>query len=175
MRLSKMKKILEIQHKLQCIYEASEEPTVKVPLALQTMEWKYFAESYAAAAKLIAETAPWLFLPRLQLAGHSVELALKACLSASGVQPPNEHNLVKLYCLVSDRGFKLNELEQACIVHLEHFYHQDLSTRTKFKARYPTTPSERRGGAVPDNSVFEAIVRSLCRQAEKVNAANLPT
>jgi HEPN domain-containing protein len=170
-----VKKILEIQNKLQHIYEASAESAVELPLPLQAMEWKCFAESYAKAAKLIAETSPGLWLQRLQLAGQSIELALKACLSASGIQPPNEHNLVKLYCLVSDRGFELNEFEQACIVHLEHFYHQDLATRTKFKARYPTTHSERLGGAVPDNSVFEAIVRSLCEQAEKVNAASLPT
>jgi hypothetical protein len=73
---------------------------------------------------------------------------------------------------VSDKGFELSEFEQACIVHLEHFYNQDLATQTKFKARYPTTHSESLGGAVPDNSVFEAIVRSLCEQTEKIVAAN---
>ncbi len=170
-----MKKILEIQHKLQQIYKAPADTTVEVPLTLQAMEWMYFAENYAKAAKLIAETSPELWLQRLQLTGYSIELALKAYLSASGVKPPKEHSLVKLYCLVSDKGFELSELEQACIVHLEHFYNQDLATQTKFKARYPTTHSERLGGAVPDHSVFEAIVRSLCEQAEKISAANLPT
>jgi hypothetical protein len=168
-----MKKILEIQRKLQQIYKASADTTVRVPLVLQAMEWKYFAEDYAKAAKLVAATSPELWLQRLLLTGYSIELALKACLLASGVQPPKEHSLVKLYCLVSDKGFELSELEQACIVHLEHFYNTDLATQTKYKARYPTTHSERLGGAVPDHSVFEAIVRSLCDKAEKISAAKL--
>jgi len=66
---------------------------------------EYFAEGYAKAAKLVAEASPELWLQRLQLTGHSVELALKSYLAASGVQPPAEHSLVKLYCLVSDNGF----------------------------------------------------------------------
>lgn len=165
---------MEIKRRLQQTYRAVgalPDTTITAPLAIQAKEWWYFARDYSRAAQVIYEKSPYLWLPRLMLTGHSIELALKACLLELGIQPPREHSLVNLYCLLSDREFELSELEQACIVHLEHFYNMDLATETKYKSRYPATRSEHLGGAVPDHPVFENIIESLFGQAEKIRAA----
>ena len=161
-----MSTIFEIQERVRQMYEAAYEPSAKLPLAVQAMELLAFARTYAAAATLVAEHADHLWLPRLQLTGQAVELALKACLAASESPPPAEHDLVMLYSLAAEHGHLLSEFEQAAIVHLAHFYHQDLATETKFKSRYPARTAEQLGGAIPDNATYAQLVRALCTQAE---------
>ena len=123
-----MKKILEIQSKIRRLYEWQSKSVIENPLHLQAEMFKGFAKDYLEAAKFLDDALSALWLQRLQLTGHGIELALKMCLLISGDPPPNTHDLVKLYCLVSEKGFSLSELEQACIVHLDHFCHQDLAT-----------------------------------------------
>jgi len=165
-----MNRILEIQRELREVYAAQGPAGVDIPLSIRSQLFRTFARNYAAAAKLVSEGTPSLWLVSLQLAGQSVELALKACISVSGTQPPKHHQLVELYCLVANQGFEISEREQALVVHLEHFYSRDLATETRFKARYPTDRDEALGGAVPDNSDLLRIVESLCKQAENRNA-----
>jgi HEPN domain-containing protein len=107
----------------------------------------------------------------LQLTGQAVELALKGCLAASAVVPPIGHDLVNLVRQVQSHGFELDSSMCAAIVHLQHFYFQDLATGTKFKTRYPSAQFERLGGAVPSNSTFGHIVTVLSNQAEKRGGA----
>ena len=163
-----MRSIHEIQKHVGALYKATLESSVNVPLSVQALEWLAFAKDYSAAATLVAEQAKLLMLPRLQLTGQAVELALKACLAASAEQPPVAHNLVELYSLVAARGYSLSESQQAAIVHLSHFYYQDLGTNTKFKARYPAQKAENLGGAVPDDATYVQLVRSLCEQAQRI-------
>jgi HEPN domain-containing protein len=161
-----MSPILDIQERISQLYKMAHEPSAKVPLSVQALEWLAFARMYAEAATLVAEHAEHLWLPRLQLTGQAVELALKACLAASESQPPVDHDLVKLYVLIAKQGYLLSEFEQAAIVHLAHFYHRDLATKTRFKARYPAPTTEQLGGAVPDDATYSQLIRSLCTQAE---------
>lgn len=162
-----MSSIVHIQRQISALYASiAERSPLTIPLRVQAGEWLTFANSYSIAATLVAGGAEHLWLPRLQLTGHAVELALKACLAAASTRPPNEHDLVRLCILATDHGYVLSQAEQAAIVHLTHFYHRDLATRTKFKARYPTPNMERLGGAVPYDSTYRGLVQSLCEQAE---------
>jgi|GEM_PF-6392235 len=145
-----MTKIRDIQRQIQKLYEGLGEPAYELPLPLRVKEFISFAKEYSAAATLIAEKAPQLMLARLQMTGQSVELALKACLAARGIEPPLDHDLVKLCESASSNGYCLSDFELAAVVHLSHFYHRDLETSTKFKLRYPTKRTERLGGAIPD-------------------------
>jgi HEPN domain-containing protein len=159
-------KIREIQKQLTEIYAAQGQAGADIPCPVKSQLFRSFAGRYSTAAKLVSESTPELWLVSLQLAGQSVELALKACISAASIQPPKHHQLVELYCLAADQGFGITEREQALVVHLEHFYSRDLATETRFKTRYPTDRDEALGGAVPDSSDFCRIVESLCKQAE---------
>ena len=100
------------------------------------------------------------------MTGHAVELSLKACLVAAGTKP-HGHDLVGLYKDAADLGFQLEDSDIAALIHLQHFYFQDLATSTKYKARYPTISSETLGGSVPSNATFVAIIHSLIEQAEQ--------
>lgn len=169
-----MTKILDIQGEIQKLYKRVREPAYELPLPLRVTQLVSFAKEYSAAATLIAEKAPQLILPRLQMTGQSVELALKACLAARGTEPPFDHDLVKLCDLASNCGFPLSDFELAAIVHLAHFYHRDLETGTRSKLRYPTKRTEKLGGAIPDNSAFANLIHSLCQQAKSINQGKLP-
>jgi HEPN domain-containing protein len=159
-------KIREIQQELKEIYATQGPAGIDLPCPIKAQLFRTFAGNYSAAAKLVSEATPNLWLVSLQLAGQGVELALKACISAAGVQPPKHHQLVELYCLAANHGFEISEREQALVVHLEHFYSRDLATDTRFKARYPADRDEALGGAVPRNSDVCGFVETLCNQAE---------
>ena len=99
-----MGSILEVQEQLRKVYDVAQEPATEVPLCVQVLEWLSLAQEYLAAATLVSQHAEDVWLPRLQLTGHAVELALKACLAAADVSPPNDHDLVKLYVSVAELG-----------------------------------------------------------------------
>jgi HEPN domain-containing protein len=165
-----MNKIREIHLELQRRYAAQSPAELHVPLAIQAIELRSFARQYLKAAALVAAGSPDIWLVHLQLIGQGTELAMKACLASAGVPPPRApkgHDLVHLYCLAAREGFELSEFEQACLVHLDHLYHRDLATKTKFKTRYPADTDESLGGSVPDAVVLQAITESLCEQSEQ--------
>jgi HEPN domain-containing protein len=153
----------DIQERIEALYAGSEGPAVEVPLGLQAVEFVYFARDYIDAAGLL-EATPQYWLPRVQLTGQAVELALKGCLASANVAPPNDHDLAKLYREIEREGFSLEAPMFAAIVHLQHFYFEDLATKTKYKSRYPTRQTERLGGAVPRHAMFVSIVESLAQQ-----------
>jgi HEPN domain-containing protein len=135
-----MDKIEEILKKIEKLYERTKHETVAdVPLVLLAGELAAFARDYISAASILERESPEHWLPILQLTGHAVELSLKACLASAGTVPPVGHDLVELYRGAEARGFALNEPQFAAIVHLRHFYFEDLATGTRYKARYPTT------------------------------------
>jgi HEPN domain-containing protein len=160
--------IEQIQQKIAKIYQAIEvQPVVNVPPTLQVRQWASFAKDYIAAASIVEKEAPQHWLPVLQMTGQAIESSLKACLVAANTEPPNQHNLVNLYRLAAELGFQLADSDMAAIIHLQHFYFQDLATGTRYKARYPTNISEPLGGAVPSNATFVSIIHSLIEQAEQ--------
>jgi hypothetical protein len=165
--------IRRIQQKIQKIYQTIEEQKIIVPTALQVVQWVSFAEEYISAASIVDKEAPHYVLPRLQMTGQAIESALKACLVAAHVDTPNSHDIVQPYELASKHGFHLGDLDLAAIVHLGHFYFQDLATSTRYKIRYPTVETERLGGAVPTNSTFVSIIQSLSEQATARNKENI--
>ena len=162
----------EIRNRIAELYASAGTSANEVPLTIQALELISFAANYVAAAGLL-QTAPQHWLPMLQLTGQSVELALKACLAASNVAPSRGHDLLDLYAQAQSRGYALEASKYAAVVHLHHFYYQDLATNTKFKSRYPATQSERLGGAVPPHPTFSAIVSSLAEQANKRLGSNV--
>jgi hypothetical protein len=154
-----------MHEKITAIYKTIENQKISIPPVVQVEMWVSFARQYMTAATLIANQLPHLMLPRLQMTGQAIESVLKACLVAARVESPNHHDLVRLYELTERHGFKLDPFAIAAIVHLNHFYFQDVATRTKYKMRYPTEKMEHLGGAMPENSTFVSIVQILCEQA----------
>ena len=159
-------KILELQTRISALYSPRDQEYPHVPVVVRTAIWVSFAQRYSEAAKVMSEASPMLWVPALQLAGQAVELALKACLCASKIEPPHKHDLVELYGQVHDTGIVASEFQQACIAHLSHFYFRDFATGTQFKSRYPTSRAEYLGGAVPEQKHFTSLVEDLCRQAQ---------
>jgi len=159
-----MADIEEIRRKIEKIYQAIDEPKEDLPPKLRVMWWASFAKDYISAASILHKEAPQYWLPILQMTGHAVECALKACLVAANKNPPKHHDLIKLYGLVAEFGFQLSDSDKAAIVHLWNFYFEDLATHTQYKARYPAEQIERLGGTVPRHSSFVSIVDSLIEQ-----------
>jgi len=168
-----MSEVRKLQGKIVATYKTMENQSITIPSALQVEMWVSFAKEYMTAATLIAEQSPHLMLPRLQMTGQATESALKACLVAARVESPNQHDLVRLYELTENHGFQLDHFAMAALVHLGHFYFQDVATGTKYKLRYPTEKTERLGGAIPENSAFVSIVHNLCEQAIERNKQNV--
>ena len=163
-----MTDIEQIQRQIEKIYQAIKVRLVgNVPPTLQVRQWTWFAKAYIDSASIVGKEAPQHWLPVLQMTGQAVESSLKACLVAANTEPPNKHNLVNLYRLAAELGFQLADSDIAAIVHLQHFYFQDLATGTRYKARYPTNISEPLGGAVPSNATFVSMIHTLIEQAEQ--------
>jgi len=120
---------------------------------------------YLIAASILDKRGLQFINPKLQLTGHAIECSMKACIASVGVKPPNKHDLVQLYKVIEKHSFHLDNRLQAMIVHLNHHYYQDLRTGSKFKLRYPTENSERKGGAIPNHSDMVAISNTLLEQA----------
>ena len=162
-----MADIDKIVLRIETLYKQNAPTQVDVPLALQARASGYFAKDYIAAASILDHDGPQHWLPLLQLTGHAVELSLKSCLASAGSAPPHGHDLVALYRTAQKLGFELDDSDFAALVHLHHFYFQDLSTQTKFKVRYPAKQSEFLGGSVPSNSTFASIVDKPLHQSEQ--------
>ncbi len=159
-----------IHETIESLYARTDTATVDVPVELQAIELAQFAREYVSAASILEQETPQYMLPILQLTGHAVELSIKACIASAKSVPPTGHDLIELYEQAEVLGFELSEPEFAAIVHLRHFYFEDLSTKTRYKARYPTKQNERLGGSVPKSSTFTSIVNSLLDQAAQKKA-----
>lgn len=168
----------EIRGSIEASYRAGRDSDAsaecEVPLVLQAAEMVYRAKDYIGAAVVLAEGEPYHVLPMLQLAGQGIELGLKACLASVGITPQRGHDLLGLYDLVRERGFRLDARQYAMVVHVHHYYYSDFATGTKFKTRYPTDRSERLGGAIPDVAILTEAVYSLCEQAQHRSSPHEP-
>jgi hypothetical protein len=157
--------IEKIKNDIEKLYARTAGSSRDIPLELQAVELAHFARDYIRAASKLDVFMLEHWLPVLQLTGHAVELSLKACIAAAQSVPPLGHDLIELYRQAEALGFELAAPQFAAIVHLRHFYFQDLATGTKFKVRYPTRQDERLGGAVPTNATFTSVVDALLKQA----------
>jgi len=158
--------IEQIQGKIKKLYKAGEVlPVVDFSPKQQVMEWALFAKGYIEAASIVEKEAPQHWLQVLQLTGQAIESSLKACLVAASAPIPRSHDLVKLYKLAAELGFRLDDSGKAALAHLNHFYFKSLATDTPLSTRYPTdTPV---WGSVPRNATFVSINHLLIEQAEK--------
>ncbi len=162
-----MSKIENTQNKIKKLYEFTSEPSFSIPKELQAYELAHIAIEFLAAASILEKKRHHLINPQLQLTGHAIECSMKACIASVSAKPSNSHDLVKLYKIIENNGFRLEDRLQAMIVHLNHSYYQDLRTGTKFKLRYPTETSENSGGTYPLHSDMVAIINSLIDQAAR--------
>ena len=158
-----MSNIDQIQQKIGSLYQGLQPSDVVISFAMVAYDWFHFADSYIRSAALLESKLPQHWLPVLQLSGHAIECALKGCLVAANVGLPKSHDLIVLAKLGQENGYQLTDPEIAFLVHLSHYYHRDLATGTKHKARYPS--NERLGGSVPEVSMFVATIQSLMKQA----------
>lgn len=169
-----MNKIRDIQKKIHAILDRYPPGTIESPLYLQTYGWLAYAEEYRRAAIAVSGDMH-LVNPMLNLTGHAIECALKGFLSASGATPPVSHDLVKLLEMCHSHGLQpLSDLQIASLIWVSHYYHQDLVSKTKYKARFPTRTDEMVGGPIPSSDVCSVIVKSVCDQTKhKLKLAGL--
>jgi hypothetical protein len=151
--------------RITALYAPLSESGPDVPLALQSRQFAFLAKDYISAASTLEQAGPQHWLPRVQLTGLALELALKACLASVSTDPPPSHDLVALCKHVVKLGFELDDPAGAAIVHVHHVYYSDVATGTRYKARYPSKSVEHLGGSLPVGSTYEAIVTRLLEQA----------
>ena len=162
----------EIKNRLVQAYESAEDlPSEAVPRYMRVVEWTRRASDFIEASEKLVDSPLFEhhFYPRMVLAGHGLECALKAALLAAGIEPPTTHDLVALSDEVQNKGFRLSEPQLALIVHVDHYYHKDLRTRTKYKARYPAAEFESDGGPSPPATLLSRLVQELQLQVDQTN------
>jgi len=148
----------------------SVDPSETVPAYLHVGEWIGFAIHYDEAANVLSGRDPTASdLPRLLLAGHAVECALKACLLAKGHVAPRTHDLVALADLVLSAGYSLQEPDLVAIVHLSSVFAKDLISSTEYRVRYPSKQFEARSRDYAPQTNVSRVVGSLVQQATTAN------
>ncbi len=160
-----MSNIERIQNRLKKLHELPGEPSLPIPKELQAYEWALFAIEFLAAASILDQKYPHFQGPKLQLTGHGIECSMKACIATVSAKIPITHDLVKLYKVIENHGFHLDDRLLAMLVLLNHAYYQDLGSGTKFKLRYPAEMTEGSGVSIPYHSDMEIISDSLIEQA----------
>jgi hypothetical protein len=148
------------------------DPKERVPHYMHVMEWIGYATMYKDAARELHEPAPQFALPRLQLSGHAMECALKACIVAKGEAPARTHDLVQLVDTVVSLGYVVIQRDLGSIVHLNQNYFSSMLSGTRFKARYPALHFQGRREPAVSSLLIDRIVIDLCRQAHEVNELN---
>jgi HEPN domain-containing protein len=141
--------------------------TSEKTIVQHTSQFIIYAGEYMLGATRLY---PAQWLPVVQLAGHAVELSLKACLVSENVWPPKGekgHDLAELCKQVRGLRFKLENKEIAQIVDLQQLYLEDMTTRTKYKARYPAMKPESLGTSSFQIELLKSIVQNLCKQAKE--------
>jgi hypothetical protein len=167
----------DYNEKLSALHPNDESSDQVTPPYLRTLEYIHYAESYILAAGNVADNFRISFLPLMQLTGHAIECAMKACISATGRKPPTGpegHSLVGLGDCILSLGFEVTEQHKAFVVHINHLYASDLASGSRYKARYPSQKLERLGGSIPPHDAIRQLVKSLCRQAVTRNEGQSP-
>ncbi|WP_084018400.1 HEPN domain-containing protein [Azoarcus olearius] len=145
-------------------------PPDPIPTYLHVCEWIGFAKHYSEAASFLAsKELGQPSLPRVLVAGHAVECALKAFLLARGASAPHIHDLVDLADRAIDVGARLQEPELVAIVHLNNVFSRDIVSLHKFPVRYPAKTV---GASVKTHApqlLLARIVDSLVEQARSAN------
>ncbi|WP_161602560.1 HEPN domain-containing protein, partial [Tautonia marina] len=127
-----MKDIDEVIAQIKKIYRPYRHEAADVPLR-QLAELYYLnAGDYLESAQILhqCETAHHrTIMPWYQLMGQALELSMKACLAAAGINPPRTHDLITLCKQIEEAGFRLKtEHAYANLIHLNHGYYDDFAT-----------------------------------------------
>ena len=154
------------KHKLEKIFNVYGFNDVRKPHH-EALVMQYFVRSkeFLSAAEIVENEAAQLFMSYLHLQGQSIELALKGYLLACKIEPKEIHDLAKLASKAEKNGLTLKQIEVTSIDLLNHYYFQDLGTKTKFKTRYPTKSQETTGGPMPDQKIIKELHGSIVTQA----------
>ena len=147
-------------------------PPDPIPTYLHVCEWIGFAKHYSEAASFLAsKELAQSSLPRILVAGHAVECALKAFLHATGASAPHIHDLVDLADRAIDAGARLQEPELVAIVHLNSVFSRDIVSLRKFPVRYPAETFGASAKTHAPQLLLARIVESLVEQASSANEA----
>jgi HEPN domain-containing protein len=140
-------------------------------LPLRSFELAHIAREYLAAASVLASEplTGWLgpySLPWFQLVGQSLELSLKAFIAASGLHPPQHHDLIRLFEAAEQCGYEPPTEEHMLVqvVILDHWFHRHAATGTKYGSRY----GNHGGGTVPEHGKLARFVESVIEQADSL-------
>lgn len=162
-----MSSIDEIRERIRQNYSSNEGGASEVTLEMRAQTYCMYSADYLAAARLVrgaeSDQHMRLLMPWYQLVGQALELAMKACLAADKMSPPETHDLIALCKRVEERRFSVSvEHAHAHLVHLNHGYYRDLRTDDRFVARYGGGGS----WAVPDAERLYAVCTDFISQAQ---------
>lgn len=159
----------DIARRVAAVYEPLRQLEPKIenaPTEVTVQRWAAYARDYIESAGIIERTSRQHWLPVIQLTGHAIECALKACIAGSREPVPRTHDLVELLKLAQA---ELREAQVAMICHISRLYFKDFQTNAEYKSRYPDNTST--GGSLPGNETMAEIVERLGQQA--IKRANL--
>jgi len=125
------------------------------------------SKKFLSSSGVLQKESAEFSLVCLHLQGQAVELAIKGYILSCKVEPKTIHDLVALTSKAESLGLQLKQMEASSIVLLNHYFYQDLTTKTKFKTRYPTKLQETTGGPIPDQTVTFGLYDSILEQAKK--------
>ena len=134
-------------------------------LSLLAAELRAYVRQYSNAEELIPEKAD-LMLPRTQIRGQLLELALKAYIVGRGVENRG-HDLVELAGAACNLGLELSEKQRDdYIPRLNEVYYLHTGRQHKYLSRYPD-PNPRLGvWILPDRTPFRAMIDIIVEQTK---------
>lgn len=164
-RMHHVTKIQILSHRLSGLLEDSSESGEQLSTAWKVRDWNSFSEEYLFAAACLRSQDSLCIRACLQVSGHAIECALKACLASTGRPVPGTHDLVSLCGQVEMAGFHVTEMQALALFQLSLHYFRDVGTGTKFKSRYPMEKSESSETPIPVHSAVSQLVESLLHQS----------
>lgn len=161
-----MTQIEKTKSKLEKIFDQGHDQNEReLPNELRVVSLFLYSKQFLSAAEIIDREAPNLFLQYLHLWGQAIELALKGYILSCNQEPKEIHDLVKLTIKAESLGLVLEQIENSSVVLLNHYFFEDLASKTKFKTRYPTRSDESVGGPIPEKNVLLGLFNSLVLQS----------
>jgi hypothetical protein len=160
-----MSHVREVHDRLEPLLRDRECLDLTCSLTSKIRDWVYFAQRYCAAAVALEDAEDTHIHPRIQLYGHAIECALKACLVAKRQPIPKGnkgHDLINLATLVEQHGYYVTEAQAIAIVQVSSLFYMDIGSKTLFKARYPIDKAESRESIVGDFEAIHDLIESLC-------------
>ncbi len=139
-------------------------------------DWLAYARMYGQACSALDDPPCTHALPRVQLAGHAIECALKCYLTYKQVPLPQGstgHDIFALGLLAEEHGCLVTELEAIAIYQASLLYFQGAGSGDRYASRYPTGRQKPPKSIVGSFQKIEEFIESVARQVAQTSAQTI--